>query len=224
MNREFLKVNEAINILMETGRYKNITALSKALAMTPSYLDKLRHGKEGRSAKPLIDKLIKDFEFKSSFFYHTESSESLPLNIIYIPVKVHAGQAKANIEEIVRENEVENFRFPSFMNLNGELYAFEVVGDSMLPTLVNGDLIICKKLEDVKDIADNKIYVIIFQNEFLVKRLSKKIFDGKFVGIYLNSDNDLPEFKRKPIENKFFEGLKGHVFKVIKRISINDLL
>lgn len=67
-------------------------------------------------------------------------------------------------------------------------------GNSMAPTINNGDKLIIEHLNKTH-IQDNKIYAFCFNNEFFVKRLSKNLDD-----IIIKSDN--PEYQIKTINIK----------------------
>ena len=70
----------------------------------------------------------------------------------------------------------------------GNIELFDVVGDSMEPTLRNGDTLLVDR-SDTK-ILDGKIYVVSLREELLVKRVQKTLD-----GIDLLSDNT----RHKPI-------------------------
>lgn len=214
--------NRAIEDLIDNRKqFKNVSECAKALKTTTTILAEIRKGNRG-VPHSLIEKIMK-FDYTPNYLYGREDEEEIPLNINYVPVDIHAGNSKANISEIVKDNQLERFRFPSFMNLEGELFAFNVKGDSMEPTINDGDLVICRKFENPTTIVDGNIYVVLYDNEFVVKRLKKiKNFDNKVVRIDFISDNQNSENPNRFIEGRFFEGLIGNIFSVLKIISIKD--
>jgi len=55
----------------------------------------------------------------------------------------------------------------------GEYRAFEIVGDSMLPT-PSGSIIVGEKVENIDDVRANNTYIVISKNEGIVyKRIMK---------------------------------------------------
>ncbi len=55
----------------------------------------------------------------------------------------------------------------------GQYRAFEIVGDSMLPT-PSGSIIVGEKVEDINDVKNNFTYIVVSRNEGIVyKRVMK---------------------------------------------------
>jgi len=73
----------------------------------------------------------------------------------------------------------------------GQFRAFEIVGDSMLPT-PSGSIIVGEKVESVNDVKNNQTYVVVSRAEGIVfKRLIKNKADKN--QLTLVSDN--PSFQ-----------------------------
>jgi len=53
----------------------------------------------------------------------------------------------------------------------GQLYAFEVSGDSMAPTLDAQDIIVARKVEDFTKLINGVIYVIATSTGLFIKRI-----------------------------------------------------
>lgn len=70
------------------------------------------------------------------------------------------------------------------------LYLFPIVrveGDSMLPTLIEGEYVLCRRLffKGKKSCETNKLYIVHLRNEnnrpyYVVKRLTKVMPDGTY--------------------------------------------
>jgi phage repressor protein C with HTH and peptisase S24 domain len=72
------------------------------------------------------------------------------------------------------------------------LVAMKVKGDSMYPSLKEGNTVIINTAD--RAMLDGALYAVNFDGKALVKRLERE------AGVwYLASDNPLPEFRRKPI-------------------------
>jgi transcriptional regulator with XRE-family HTH domain len=104
-------------------------------------------------------------------------------NIIYVPVKARAGYLLGYGDAEFIES-LPSFRLPGLSNATYRM--FEVEGPSMAPNILNGDRIIGEWVESLKDIRDNRVYVVVHSGGVAVKRLVNRLKErGK---IYLKSD------------------------------------
>lgn len=90
--------------------------------------------------------------------------------IQFVPVKAAAGYlAGYGDPEFI--DELNTFTLP--MLSPGQYRAFEIVGDSMLPT-PSGSVIVGEKVENLDDIKSNQTYIVVSRNEGIVyKRVLK---------------------------------------------------
>ena len=104
--------------------------------------------------------------------------------ISFVPVKAAAGYL-AGYSDPEYIDELNTFTLP--MLAAGNYRAFEIVGDSMMPT-PSGSIIICEMTDNLDDIKSNQTYIIVSRNEGIVyKRVIK---NGKSKGkLTLVSDN-----------------------------------
>jgi transcriptional regulator with XRE-family HTH domain len=87
-----------------------------------------------------------------------------------VPVKAAAGYL-AGYADPEFLDELSTFTLP--MMAPGTYRAFEIVGDSMLPT-VSGSVIVGEKVEDLEAVKSNQTYVVVSRNEGIVyKRVLK---------------------------------------------------
>lgn len=87
-----------------------------------------------------------------------------------VPVKAAAGYL-AGYADPEFLDELNTFTLP--MMAPGSYRAFEIVGDSMLPT-PSGSVIVGEKVDDVEDVKNNNTYIVISRNEGIVyKRVMK---------------------------------------------------
>ena len=86
-------------------------------------------------------------------------------------------------------------------------------GNSMMPTIDNGDKLIVEHWNGTQ-ITDDKIYVFCYNNEFFVKRLSKNLDE-----IIIKSDN--PEYRTRTISESSFSNLIliGKIVAIIKQVG-----
>jgi transcriptional regulator with XRE-family HTH domain len=91
-------------------------------------------------------------------------------NIQFVPVKAAAGYlAGYNDPEFI--DELNTFTLP--MLGPGEYRAFEIIGDSMLPT-PSGSVIVGEKVEDLEHIKSNDAYIVVSRTDGIVyKRIQK---------------------------------------------------
>jgi len=90
--------------------------------------------------------------------------------IQFVPVKAAAGYL-AGYADPEFLDELNTFTLP--MLAPGDYRAFEIVGDSMLPT-PSGSVIVGEKVENVEEIKSNNTYIVISKNEGIVyKRVMK---------------------------------------------------
>lgn len=90
--------------------------------------------------------------------------------IQFVPVKAAAGYLAGYADpEFI--DELNTFTLP--MLAPGQYRAFEIVGDSMLPT-PSGSIIVGEKVEDINDVKNNFTYIVVSRNEGIVyKRVMK---------------------------------------------------
>jgi transcriptional regulator with XRE-family HTH domain len=90
--------------------------------------------------------------------------------IQFVPVKAAAGYL-AGYSDPEYIDELNTFTLP--MLSPGQYRAFEIVGDSMLPT-PSGSVIVGEKVEDLEDVKSNQTYIVVSRNEGIVyKRVMK---------------------------------------------------
>lgn len=137
------------------------------------------------------DLLRRDIGSQKENFLEKRRQQKLGNNrqqVEFVPVKAAAGYlAGYNDDEFIEE--LNTFTLP--MLGAGNYRAFEIAGDSMLPT-PSGSVIVCHKVDGWDDIKNNETYVIVTNREGIVyKRLLKSNRSkGK---ITLVSDN--PQFE-----------------------------
>jgi len=91
-------------------------------------------------------------------------------DIQLVPVKAAAGYL-AGYADPEFLDELNTFTLP--MLAPGNYRAFEIVGDSMLPT-VSGSVIVGEKVDDLEEVKSNQTYIVVSRNEGIVyKRIMK---------------------------------------------------
>lgn len=122
----------------------------------------------------LDEVMLKDLSNSSGSYLAKRRQQkmmSAERNIIhFVPVKAAAGYL-AGYADSEFLDELNTFTLPM---LSGGYYrAFEIIGDSMLPT-PSGSIIVGEKVEDTEDIKSNQAYIVVSRNEGIVyKRIAK---------------------------------------------------
>lgn len=105
-------------------------------------------------------------------------------NIVMVDKKAAAGylQHQQDPEYI---SKLPSFRLPGYY---GKTYrAFEITGDSMLPGIVPGDMIVGSYVESLKDIHIGSVYIVVLDDGSIVaKRITARVNDY----FELKSDNE----------------------------------
>ena len=109
-------------------------------------------------------------------------------NIEMVPVWAAAGYAAGGFIQPTFISKLPHFRLPGAAYRNGSFRCFEVHGSSMEGTLKDGDWLICRYVEKwAHDILDNRVYVIVTEQDILVKRVLNQINERGMLS--LHSDN-----------------------------------
>ena len=165
-----LEVQEAIcalfNISLEEFLFQDLSEKGHAGAETGSsmsYLDRRRSMKTDKS------------------------SSSAPI-VPFVPVKAAAGYL-AGYADPEFLDELNTFTLP--MLAPGDYRAFEIIGDSMLPT-PSGSVIVGEKVDSIKDVKNSNTYIVVSNADGVVyKRIITN--DDNKNKITLLSDNPLYE-------------------------------
>ena len=105
-------------------------------------------------------------------------------NITLVPERALAGYALEHQDKDYMDA-LQKFSIPG---LEGKLLAFEINGDSMMPTVTNGDLVVCEALERGAPLRDNHVYVIV-TDVVVAKRIQQIKEDNQLQSLRLISDN-----------------------------------
>ncbi len=115
---------------------------------------------------------------------NTERSWAGRQNITLVPDRALAGYATA----LDTPQYIADFPRFSLPNMEGNLLAFEISGNSMEPTIASGDTVVCEPLERGEPIRDNQIYVVV-TDVVVAKRVQQVKEAGILRGFDLISDN-----------------------------------
>jgi phage repressor protein C with HTH and peptisase S24 domain len=110
--------------------------------------------------------------------------------ILHVPEPAQAGYAGEYVQpEMIRD--LPSFTLPDFKYKNQTHRSFDVAGDSMEPTLFEGDKVVCSFLEPSlweTGIKNHYVYVVVTRRDVFVKRLVNNIVADR--SLELHSDNE----------------------------------
>ena len=142
------------------------------------YLRKLRGWTQEEFAVKLgisLDELLlKDLSNTGDSFLAKRRQQKMMTvdrNLIhFVPVKAAAGYL-AGYADSEFIDELNTFTLP--MLAGGNYRAFEIIGDSMMPT-PSGSIIVGEKVDDSEDVKNDQAYIVVSRNEGIVyKRIVK---------------------------------------------------
>jgi phage repressor protein C with HTH and peptisase S24 domain len=109
--------------------------------------------------------------------------------IVHVPVSAQAGYG-GQLHDPVFMEELPSFTLPGEKYKMGTYRCFDISGDSMEPTLFDGDQVVCSYIEKQywDSLRDNYVYVIVSENDVVVKRAKNRIKD--LLHLELFSDNN----------------------------------
>lgn len=175
--RQLGTYNHVINAILKGDRQitvKQIGFLLETFNVNANFLfglsdEPFREG--GLSSMDTLNKESMDFGSRS--------------NITLVSDKVKAGYAIGH-QEADYLKDLPKFSLPNVLGSN--LIAFEISGDSMMPTLTQGDLVVCEPLERDMAIYENHVYVVV--TDVLVAKRVQQIKQGsELLELRLISDN-----------------------------------
>lgn len=109
--------------------------------------------------------------------------------IVHVPVPAQAGYA-GEMADPTFVQDLPTFTLPDYKYKVGTHRSFDVSGDSMEPTLFEGDKVVCSFIEPTlweSSLKDNYVYVIVTRGDVVVKRVINNLKERK--QLTLQSDN-----------------------------------
>lgn len=119
--------------------------------------------------------------------------------IVHVPIPAQAGYI-TELAEPDFFNDLPTYSLPDYKYKAGTFRSFDIAGDSMDPTLVEGDKVICSFLEPnywSSSLKDGHVYVVVTTCDILVKRI-RNLINAQGT-LELISDNQYYEPYQVPI-------------------------
>jgi phage repressor protein C with HTH and peptisase S24 domain len=192
--------------LQDQGKIKGKSDIARVLGTYNHVINDIIKGKRNLTLEQ-INNLMEAFKVNANFLFgrtnqmYLKEGQSSDVNflaekiqkgrnnITLVPERAMAGYALAqsenNSSNYLQEQSFPRFAIPGF---EGQLIAFEISGDSMLPNITSGDLVICEPVERGVPLKDNAVYVIV-TDIVVAKRIQQVKENNRTVRLRLISDN-----------------------------------
>ena len=208
VTQRFIKCH---NKLKEENRIRSSRQFAISLDYLPQSLSEILKGRRDVTIE-LLRKAVEEYKINPVYIYTGEgpmfmseedhkSFRVLTIvtnaqedeRIVHVPVPAQAGYAGEMMNPSFVQD-LPTFTLPDYKYKVGTHRSFDVAGDSMEPTLFEGDKVICSYLEPTlweSSLKDNYVYVIVTRGDVVVKRCYNKLKTDKV--IELESDNKFYE-------------------------------
>lgn len=202
---------KCIKQLKEDGVIRSMRQFATSLEYLPQSLSEILKGRRDVTIE-LLRKAVAFYKFNPVYIYTGEgplfmseedhksfrvltivTNSTNDERIVHVPVPAQAGYA-SELTNPVFIQDLPSFSLPDYKYKVGTHRSFDVAGDSMEPTLFEGDKVVCSFLEPTlweTSIKNNYVYVITTRADILVKRVFNKIKEEK--RLELHSDNNFYE-------------------------------
>jgi plasmid maintenance system antidote protein VapI len=196
------KFHEVFDELEKSNKIKGKSDIATKLNTYNHVINSILKGDRNITVEQM-HKLFETYNINANYLFglsddiYLNGSEAIPVrsktdrsttgrqNITLVPERATAGYATA----LDTPQYLQDFSKFSIPNLEGTLIAFEISGDSMMPTITNGDMVVCEALERGEPIRDNQVYVVV--TDVVVAKRIQQIKTGSVVKeMRLISDND----------------------------------
>ena len=193
------------NILKKLRQDNNMTQdeLAKKIDTSRSNIANYENGKNMPSVD-ILEKLSKLFDCTTDYLLGKSDNRNSDVPISKIPV---LGTVKAGYDWLAEENIVDYITLKENIPNVNEYYALRITGDSMLPLLAEGDLVI---VHDQDDVESGQTAVILINGEEATVKKVVKTNDG----IELHAMN--PYY---PVKKFTFEDMQKIPVKIIGRVK-----
>ncbi len=204
VTQRFIKCH---NKLKEDGRIRSSRQFAMKLSYLPQSLSEIIKGRRDVTIG-LLHKAVLEYKMNPVYIYTGEgpmfmseedhkSFRVLTIvtnsqddeRIVHVPVPAQAGYAGEEANPVFIQD-LPTFTLPDYKYKVGTHRSFDVAGDSMEPTLFEGDKVICSYLEPTlweTSIKDNYVYVIVTRGDVVVKRIFNRLKSDR--SLELHSDN-----------------------------------
>jgi len=193
--------------MKEEGRIRSSRQFALELDYRPQNLNEILRGNRDAPLE-LIRLAVERFRINPLYLYAGEGlmfldeheNSSLRLltvvtdrsdqeRILHVPIPAQAGYSQEQVDPIFYQD-LPAYNLPDLKYQSGTFRSFDVAGDSMEPTLHEGDKVICRYVDPgdwLTGVRDNNVYVIVTRSHLMVKRVQNNLFKHRH--LELISDN-----------------------------------
>ncbi len=204
VTQRFIKCH---NKLREDNRVRSSRQFAMSLDYLPQSLSEILKGRRDVTIE-LLRKSVDVFKINPVFLYTGDgpmfmseedhksfrvltivTNSSDDERIVHVPVPAQAGYA-ADMSDPTFIQDLPTFTLPDYKYKVGTHRSFDVAGNSMEPTLFEGDKVICSFLEPnlwESSIKNNYVYIVVTRGDVVVKRVTNNLKESK--QMTLHSDN-----------------------------------
>lgn len=215
VTQRFIKCH---NKLREDGKVRSSRQFALSLDYLPQSLSEILKGRRDATIE-LIRKSVETYGFNPVYLFSGEGTmfmtgeenrgfrlltvvtdETNDERIVHVPVPAQAGYAGEVLDQEFFE-ELPTYTLPDYKYKSGTHRSFDVQGDSMEPTLFEGDKVICNFVDPSNwqsALKDNYVYVVVTRGDVVVKRLYNHL-DQETRTLELRSDNEFYEPYQVPV-------------------------
>jgi phage repressor protein C with HTH and peptisase S24 domain len=236
---------ECHNHLIERAKVRSSRQFVMELGYSPQSWSKVL--KEERDVTvELIRKAIERFSFNPSYIFsglgepllnkgHSQApvlavavDEKDEERIIHVPVSAQAGYLD-QFNDPVFIKELPSFSLPGFEFKHATYRAFDIAGDSMEPSIYQGEMVVCSYVDQdlwLHNIRNDYVYIIVTRGDVVIKRVRNQIRNN--ATLLLCSDNtfyDPYEVHVDDIREIWYVKMKISPFahaKVTSRVNMED--
>jgi phage repressor protein C with HTH and peptisase S24 domain len=208
VTQRFIKCH---NTLREENQVRSSRQFALSLDYLPQSLSEILKGRRDVTIE-LLRKAVERYKINPVYIYTGEgpmfmteeahnsfrvltivTSTQEDERIVHVPIPAQAGYA-AELGDPTFIQDLPAYTLPDYKYKVGTHRSFDVAGDSMEPTLFEGDKVICSFLEPTlweAAIKSNYVYVIVTRADVVVKRVTNALKEEK--QLELISDNNFYE-------------------------------
>lgn len=196
-----------VDFLKQEERIRSIRQFAMKLDFLPQSMGEILKLKRDVTLE-LLRKAIEEYRLNPSYLFSgmghftLEQDGSIPTiitnneqeeRIAYVPVAAQAGYNN-QLHDPTYLQELPSFALPGYKYQQGTHRCFDVIGDSMEPTLYTGDKVICSFVDpdqQYRSLRSSMVYVVVTRSEVLVKRVTNNLRVDQT--LILQSDNSYYE-------------------------------
>jgi len=236
---------ECHKYLIDSGKVRSGRQFVIELGYSPQSWSKVMKGERDVTVE-LIRKAIEKFKFNPSYIFSgfgemikVVSDTHVPVlavavdendeeRIIHVPVSAQAGYLD-QFNDPIYIQDLPSFTLPGFEFKHATYRAFDIAGDSMEPSIFQGEMVVCSYVDPDLwryNIRSDYIYVIVTKGDVVIKRVQNNLKTA--AKLTLSSDNtfyDSYDIDSEDIKEVWFVKMKISSFahaKVTNQVNMED--